>query len=208
MSKGRVEAFSDGVFAVAATLLIFNVQIDKAAPGELLGALLAAWPKYAAYVASFLTIGVMWMNHHGLFERIARLNRALLFINLLLLMAIVFLPFSTAQLGANIQVPRDANTVASLYAINASVIAVFFGAVWTYVLTHPRLLVADLDRQAAFRAWPRFTIGTVAYLACIPLAQISPIAVVVVCAAVAVYYMFERLPDLSRQPVTGSRPHS
>jgi TMEM175 potassium channel family protein len=207
MSKGRVEAFSDGVFAVAATLLIFNIQIDKTAPGGLLAALLAAWPKYAAYVASFLTIGVMWMNHHGLFERIARLDRALLFINLLLLMAIVFLPFSTAQLGANIQVPRDANTVASLYAINASVIAIFFGAVWTYALTHPRLLVADLDRQAAFRAWPRFSVGTLVYLACIPLGQVSPIAVVVVCAAVAVYYMFERLPDLARQPVTGSHPH-
>ena len=167
MSKGRVEAFSDGVFAVAATLLIFNVQIDKTAPGELLGALLAAWPKYAVYVASFLTIGVIWMNHHGLFERIFHLDRTLVFLNLLLLMAIVFLPFSTAQLGANIQVPRDANTVASLYAINASVIAIFFGAVWTYALTHPRLLVADLDRLAAFRAWPRFSVGTVVYLACI-----------------------------------------
>ena len=105
MSKGRVEAFSDGVFAVAATLLIFSIQIDKTAPGALLAALLAAWPKYAAYVASFLTIGVMFMNHHGLFERITRLDRALVFINLLLLMAIVFLPFSTAELGANILVP-------------------------------------------------------------------------------------------------------
>ena len=70
MSKGRVEAFSDGVFAVAITLLIFNVQIDKAGPGGLLHALLSAWPKYAAYVASFLTIGVMWINHHAIFERI------------------------------------------------------------------------------------------------------------------------------------------
>jgi uncharacterized membrane protein len=85
--------------------LIFNIQIDKTTPGGLLAALLAAWPKYAAYVASFLTIGLMFMNHHGLFERIARLNRALVFINLLLLMAIVFLPFSTAELGANILVP-------------------------------------------------------------------------------------------------------
>src|SRR5260370_461157 len=75
MSKGRLEAFSDGVFAVAATLLIFNIQIDKTAPGGLLSALLAAWPKYAAYVASFLTIGVMWLNHHGMFARIARLDR-------------------------------------------------------------------------------------------------------------------------------------
>src|SRR5229473_5124304 len=126
MSKGRVEAFSDGVFAVAATLLIFNIQIDKAAPGGLLDALLAAWPKYAAYVASFLTIGVMWMNHHGLFERISRIDRALQFINLLLLMAIVFLPFSTAELGANIGVPSDANTAAGLYALNALMIAFGF----------------------------------------------------------------------------------
>ena len=201
MSKGRVEAFSDGVFAVAATLLIFNIQIDKTAPGGLLAALLAAWPKYAAYVASFLTIGVMWINHHSLFERIARLNRALLFLNLLLLMAIVLLPFSTAELGSNILVPRDANTAASLYGLNASVIAVFFSGVWTYALTHPVLLAADVDRELAMRSWPRFSVGLVAYLACVPLGQLSPMAVVVVCAALAVYYMFERLPEITRQPV-------
>jgi uncharacterized membrane protein len=199
MSKGRVEAFSDGVFAVAATLLIFNIQIDKTAPGGLLAALLAAWPKYAAYVASFLTIGVMWLNHHGLFERIARMDRALTFLNLLLLMAIVFIPFSTAELGANILVARDANTAASLYALNASVIALFFGAVWMYALTHPGLLAPDVDRQTALRAWPRFSVGSVVYLACIPIGQLSPIAVVIICAALAVYYMFERLPDITRQ---------
>lgn len=201
MSKGRVEAFSDGVFAVAATLLIFNIQIDKTAPGGLLAALLAAWPKYAAYVASFLTIGVMWMNHHGLFGRIAHLDRALVFLNLLLLMAIVFIPFSTAELGVNILVTRDATTAASFYAINASLIAVFFGAVWLYALAHPHLLSPDVDREAARRAWPRFSVGTVVYLACIPLGQLSPIAVVIVCAGLAVYYAFERLPDISRQPV-------
>jgi uncharacterized membrane protein len=199
MSKGRVEAFSDGVFAVAATLLIFNIQLDKTAPGGLLTALLAAWPKYAAYVASFLTIGVMWINHHGLFERIARLNRTLVFLNLLLLMAIVFLPFPTAVLGSNILVPHDANTAASLYALNAFVIAVFFSGVWTYTLMHPDLLAPDLDREAAMRSWPRFSAGLLAYLVCIPLGQVSAIAVVVVCAALAVYYLFERLPSLTRQ---------
>ncbi len=200
MSKGRLEAFSDGVFAVAATLLIFNIQIDKTAPGGLLSALLAAWPKYAAYVASFLTIGVMWLNHHGMFARIARLDRPLVFLNLLLLMAIVFIPFSTAQLGTNILVARDANTAASLYAINASVIALLFGALWTYALTHPHLLAPDIDREVAMRAWPRFSVGSVVYLACIPLGQLSAIAVVFVCAALAVYYAFERLPDITRQP--------
>jgi uncharacterized membrane protein len=200
MSKGRAEAFSDGVFAVAATLLIFNIQIDKTAPGGLLAALLAAWPKYAAYVASFLTIGVMWLNHHGMFERIARLDRALMFLNLLLLMAIVFIPFSTAQLGANILVSHDANTAATLYAINAFAIAIGFGAVWTYAVIRPGLLAPDIDRQAALRAWPRFSVGSVVYLACVPLGQLSPIAVVVVCAALAIYYFFERLPDITRQP--------
>lgn len=204
MSKGRVEAFSDGVFAVAATLLIFNVQIDKTAPGGLLAALLAAWPKYAAYVASFLTIGVMWMNHHGLFERIARLDRSLSFLNLLLLMAIVFIPFSTAELGLNIQIPRDANTAASLYAINAFAIAILFGAVWTYALMRPGLLAGNVDRQAALRAWPRFSVGSVGYLACIPLGQFSPIAVVIVCAGLAVYYVFERLPDITRRSAAGA----
>ena len=208
MSKGRVEAFSDGVFAVAATLLIFNVQLDKTPPGGLLAALLAAWPKYAAYVAGFLTIGVMWINHHSLFERIFHLDRTLVFLNLLLLMAIVFIPFSTAELGTNILVPRDANTAASLYAINAFVIAILFGAVWWYALIRSDLLSPDVDREAALRAWPRFSVGSVVYLACVPLGQLSPIAVVVVCAALAVYYVFERLPDIRRQPAAGARPHN
>src|SRR5437588_11237695 len=110
MSKGRVEAFSDGVFAVAATLLIFNVTIDKTAPGGLLAALLAAWPKYAAYVAGFPTIGVMWLNHHGLFERIFHLDRTLRFLNLLLLMPFLFIPFSTAELGPDILIPPHPDT--------------------------------------------------------------------------------------------------
>ena len=200
MSKGRVEAFSDGVFAVAITLLIFNIQIDKTAPGGLLHALLNAWPKYAAYVASFLSIGVMWMNHHGVFSRLARLDRPLIFLNLLLLMVIVFIPFSTAQLGSNILVAADAKTAATLYAINALAMALGFGAVWTYGVLHPPLLVPEIDRQAALRTLPRFSVGTVAYLACVPLAQVSPIGVIIVCASMAVYYTFENLPDIMHHP--------
>jgi uncharacterized membrane protein len=193
------------VFAVAATLLIFNITVDKTAPGGLLAALLAAWPKYAAYAASFLTIGVMWINHHSLFERIARMNRALVFLNLLLLMAIVFLPFPTAVLGNNIQVAGDANTAASLYGLNASLIAIFFSLVWIYALTHPDLLAPGVDREEAMRSWPRFSVGLVGYLVCIPLGQISPIAVVIVCVVLGVYYLFERLPDITRQSAAGAR---
>ena len=199
MGKGRVEAFSDGVFAIAGTLLILNVHVDKTHPGGLVDALLAAWPSYAAYVASFLTIGVMWMNHHSLFIRIVRLDRPLVFLNLLLLMVIVFLPFPTALLGQNILVPEDARAAATFYALDCLAIAIFFSAVWTYAIMHEEILSPDLDRQLAIRLWPRFTLGPLVYLVCIALAQVSPIAVVIVCAAIAVYYTFERLPDLTRK---------
>jgi uncharacterized membrane protein len=202
MSKARAEAFSDGVFAVAITVLIFNVteSVQKHGPGGLLDALLAAWPAYAAYVASFLTIGVMWVNHHGMFQRLSGIDRPLLFVNLLLLMAIVFLPFPTAILGANIAVPEDSRAAASFYALNAVVIAIFFSALWVYTFSHPHLLSPKVDRQSAMRATPRYSIGLLGYLICVPLGQISPVAVVIVCAALAIYYMFERLPDASNPP--------
>jgi uncharacterized membrane protein len=200
MSKARAEAFSDGVFAVAITVLIFNVtdSIHKQGPGDLLPALLGGWPAYAAYVASFLTIGVMWINHHGMFQRLAIIDRPLLFVNLLLLMAIVFLPFPTALLGENIAVPQDNRAAASFYALNAVVIATFFSVLWTYALTHPSLLTAHFDARSAMRATPRYAVGLIGYLLCVPLGQISPIAVVIVCAVLAVYYMFERLPTAPR----------
>ena len=84
--------------------------------------------------------------------------------------------------------------------VNASLIALLFGAVWMYALSRSHLLSPDVDREAAMRAWPRFSVGTAVYLACIPLGQFSPIAVVVVCAALAIYYAFERLPDITHQP--------
>src|SRR5437763_12816741 len=142
----------------------------------------------------------MLMNHHSLFTRISRLDRPLLFLNLLLLMAIVFLPFSTAQLGANILVPQDAPTAASFYAASAVLIAVFFSALWAYLFTHPDLLSPDVDREAALRSWPRFSIGLLAYLICVPLGQVSPIGAIVVCASMAVYYAFDRFQYFSRPP--------
>jgi uncharacterized membrane protein len=133
------------------------------------------------------------------------MNRQLVFLNMLLLMAIVFLPFPTAVLGNNIQIHGDANTAASLYGLNASVIAIFFSGVWTYALTHPHLLTEGVDREEAMRSWPRFSLGLVAYLACIPLGQVSPMAVVIVCAALGVYYLFERLPDITRRAAADVR---
>lgn len=197
MSKGRVEAFSDGVFAVAITILVFNIQVPKVASGELWQALGTQWPTYAAYVASFLTIGILWINHHSMFERIVRVDRVLLILNLLLLMGIVLVPFPTSLVGQF--VPRggaDARAAATVYAGLMVAIAVLWSVLWAYALTHPAVLIPQMDRQRAMKSAPRFMIGFVMYLACIPLAQVSPIAVIFVLAAAAAFYGFERLPEI------------
>ncbi len=196
MSKNRVEAFSDGVFAVAITILIFNIEIPKVGPGGLLGALESEWPALAAYVASFLTIGVMWINHHSIFERLAGMDRALMVANLLLLMSIAFIPFPTAVLGRYLSSSTDAVTAATFYAAVCLVISLAFGITWTYALRTPRLLSHAFDRETALRRLPRYTVGFLVYLTCIPVARFSPRLVVVLCAAAALYYLVERLPPL------------
>src|SRR5437588_8249590 len=98
MTKARLEAFSDGVLAIAITLLVLNLRVPShreiAAHHGLWGALVSDWPRFAAYLISFAVIGIMWVNHHGLIDRVAAADRVLLFANLLLLLFIVAIPFS------------------------------------------------------------------------------------------------------------------
>src|SRR5690242_12662460 len=101
MSMSRVEAFSDGVIAVAITLLVLNIDVPHLKPGETLAHGLAdQWPFYAAYVTSFLTIGIIWVNHHVMIGRLRETDHAILFMNLLLLMSIAGLPFATSLMAA------------------------------------------------------------------------------------------------------------
>ena len=193
MSRGRAEAFSDGVFAVAITLLIFNVHVPEAR-GDLTAELLRQWPAYAAYVASFLTIGVMWINHHRIFTLLARVDSALLLLNLLLLMCIAFLPFPTTLLGEHIGQGADARTAAVAYSLNATLIAIAFGALWVYALNREDVLAPHVDRDVARSLAPRFMVGTFVYAASIALAFWSPIAVLPLYALLAIYYTFNQLP--------------
>src|SRR5215470_8693912 len=122
---GRAEAFSDGVFAVAITLLVLNIQVPPNAlgEGELRDFLLSKGPTYLAFVTSFATIGIMWINHHRLFSHIKRTDTILLLLNLLLLMAIVFVPFPTALLAQYIALP-DQHLSALVYSGTFIVLAI------------------------------------------------------------------------------------
>ena len=105
MSPSRLEAFSDGVFAIAITLLVLNIHVPPPHPGgNLADELGAQWPSYAAYVVSFLTIGIIWINHHAMFRRVREVDHGVMTFNLILLLCVGALPFTTALMAAYLKV--------------------------------------------------------------------------------------------------------
>lgn len=134
MSKSRAEAFSDGVFAVAATLLVFSIAVPKVRSGQLTGALLDEWPSYAAYATSFVTILVIWVNHHAVLQALSEIDRPLLFLNGLLLMTVAAIPFPTNLLATYLQAGHDQTAAAVAYGLTMSAMALAFTSMNTYSL--------------------------------------------------------------------------
>jgi TMEM175 potassium channel family protein len=196
----RAESFSDGVFAVAITVLVFNLLpiADKTAGGALtLTArhLAHYWATYLAYVVSFLTIGIMWMNHHTILAHVQRVNRPLLVINLLLLMGIVAIPFPTVLVAQHL---THGGATAAVVTYGLVMIAISFGfaGLWIYVATHAPALGTALPPEALRRSIPGFTGGLIAYvLATLVAVFFSPLAALIIFGLLAVYYLFEHLPS-------------
>lgn len=194
MSKGRLEAFSDGVFAVAITLLVFNVQVPHVRAVDLTRALLDQWPAYTSYAVSFLTIGIIWVNHHAVFHLIRRVDRPLLFLNLFLLMSVAFIPFPTALLAEYVQSGSGSQAAAVVYSLTMTVMGFLFGALWTYAVHHEKLLVVNLDLDEARASIPRFAIGSGIYVLSIGVAFISAPVCLALYALTAIYYVFNQVP--------------
>jgi len=186
--KSRTEAFSDGVFAIAITLLIIEVRVPHSRTGRLGANLANQWPSYAAYVVSFIIIGIIWVNHHDIFGRIVTVDRPLLFLNLLLLLTVAFLPFPTALLGDYIREGSNAHVAAAVYGANMTLIGLAFIAMWTYLLRVPTLLTPEVGAEGARRARRAAVVGPVVYALSIPLAFVSPVACLIVYAALALYF--------------------
>ena len=200
MTTGRAEAFSDGVFAVAITLLIIDVKATGR--GTLAQQLLHSWPHYLAYVVSFLTIGIMWMNHHTILAHVARVDRPLLVLNLLLLMGIVAIPFPTALVAEHLQ-HEGATAAAVTYGLVMIAISLGFDGLWIYVATHAPALGAALPPETLRSSIPGFTGGLIAYVVGTAIAFLSPLAAVIIFGALAVYYLFEHLPSPSSEAEPG-----
>jgi uncharacterized membrane protein len=184
---GRLEAFSDGVFAIAATLLVLEFAV--ATHSQDLGhALLHLWPAYLAYATTFVTIGIIWMNHHFCVETVARADRTLMFLNILLLLTIAFLPFPTKLVADYLQKPGEQTAV---YAYDATfvVMSILFNVWWRYA-SRGRRLIGERTPDAALRAIDRaFAPGVPLYVAAFLIAIWSPLGSVVFTLAIAAFYL-------------------
>ena len=190
MSMGRLEAFSDGVFAIAITLLIIEVGVPKVGESESLArALGGQWPSFASYAVSFVIIGIIWVNHHNLFRFIARVDSGVLYVNLGLLAAVAFLPFPTALLGEYVDAGDNAHIATVIYSLNMTVVGIMFIALWSYLAWHPALLADGFTPADARRARRRTWVGPIAYGLTIPLALVSPYACLAVYAVLALYFL-------------------
>jgi uncharacterized membrane protein len=190
VSTARLEAFSDGVIAVAITLLVLNIDLPTLKPGESLAHGLAdQWPFYAAYVTSFLTIGIIWINHHVMIGRLREADRAILFLNLLLLMSIAVLPFATKLIAEYLRKSSGQHLAAAIYSGAFLVMALFFSILNAHILLakHHRL-ARPLSEEARRRILSRATAGLVPYVVATALALVSSYLTLAICAAIAFFY--------------------
>lgn len=193
MRSRRFEAFSDGVFAVAITFLVFNLKVPDGRTADLWRFIRDQWPSFAAYIVTFFVIGIIWINHHTLFDRIALVNRPLLFLNLFLLMTVAVLPYPTALLSRFVRDGASSHTAAAIYSTNMTLMAIAFGLIWSYAVFHPELLHDRLDPVLARSTIPRFSGGVIIYVITIGVAFINATLCLAIQALIAIYYMFDQL---------------
>jgi uncharacterized membrane protein len=194
LDTGRLEAFSDGVFAIAITLLVLELHVPKADEGQLWHGLVGEWPMFAAYLSSFLIIGIMWVNHHSMFKQIRRTDRSLLFLNLLLLLWTALLPFPTGLIADKLgEGGIDAKVAEAVYSANLTLAAIAFSLIWTYAVRRQRLIDHDMTERQEWASIARFSVGTFVYAATIGVAFLSPGVALALQFLLALYYLFEQL---------------
>ena len=196
---GRIEAFSDGVFAIAITLLIIEIgvpHLEDEPPGTTLPqALVGLWPSYLGYLISFLQIGVIWANHHNRFRFIERSDHGLLFLNILFLMCVAFIPFPTALLAEYLErSDSERETAGVIYAGTLAVTAVFFTLLWLYAAAN-RLVDRSLDPSLVRAMTRRYLLGTVAYLLVFLLAFVNVAASLILIVILALLFVLPEPGD-------------
>jgi uncharacterized membrane protein len=188
VQTSRLEAFSDAVFAIAITLLVLTLHVPTAADGDLGHALVHEWPSFASYLVSFVIIGIIWVNHHAVLEHVVEADRTLLFLNLLLLLWVTFIPFPTAVLAEHLRTTSDENLAAAIYSGTMALMGISFGAMWLYIV-RAGLLAPVMTPEQVRATTVSFIAGTPVYVLAIGISFISAGATLAIIAALAVYYL-------------------
>ena len=186
-STGRLEAFSDGVFAIAATLLILEIRLPDDV--SVAHGLVHAWPSYVAYATSFLTIGIIWVNHHTVLQQIGRVDRTFLFINVVFLMIVAFSPFPTRVVAEHLR--HGSKPAAFAYGLTFTLMAMSYGVMWFYAAIGRRLIAADADQRVVSGISRSFAPGIPLYTLATLSALISPWLAVGLFAGLAAFYLLE-----------------
>ena len=188
---GRIEAFSDGVFAIAITLLVLDMKVPHAhglpIKGGLLALLLRQWPVYLSYFISFVTILIMWVSHHRLFTYIKRSNDMFMFLNGLLLMLVVLIPFPTALLSEYIR-SEYSGLVAAIYSGTYLLVAIVFNVLWLYASRNKRLLSKKSDPCLVGNITRQYMFGPPLYLLAFALSFVNPPLCVAACFILAIFF--------------------
>jgi uncharacterized membrane protein len=192
MNQSRVETFSDGVFAIAITLLVLTIS-QPSDYRHLADQLAHRWPSLAAYAVSFAIIGIMWVNHHTIFGYLERIDRAFFYRNLVLLMTIVFIPYPTGVFGEALRLHQGARAAAVFYSGAMAVNSYAWAALWLFASRRRRLLRPDFPESQRTLATVAFTAGVVVYTGAIGIAFVNAYACLAFHAALAVYYAFDPL---------------
>jgi uncharacterized membrane protein len=215
----RLEIFSDAVIAIAITLLVLDIKVPTAKTGQLVHDLGQIWPSYVAYALSFAVIGIMWVSHHSMFERIQHVDRGLLFYNLWLLLGIGFLPFPTALLAEYArQGGSNSHAAAAVYSATMMFIGFAFLAIWLHLAHRPYLLGEQASSASLRRSIHLSMVSPIVYGASIGLAFISAEACFVVYGLTAFYFacgpssralsrLLERSTDAPRARHDGTPAH-
>jgi uncharacterized membrane protein len=189
MDTRRVEAFSDGVFAIAITLLVLAFK-DPSAGESLQHALLHQWTYFAAYAVSFLTVGIMWVNHHAVMQQIGRVDRTFLLITVVFLMFVAFVPYPTRILAEFIRTD-DARAAALFYGAAFTCTALSWAALWFYASIGNRLIAPDADPRVVTGITRSFLPGALLYGGATLVAFLSATASISAFAAIALFYALE-----------------
>jgi uncharacterized membrane protein len=176
------------VIAVAITLLVLNIEVPPVG-GHLAHELAGQWPQYAAYATSFLTIGIIWVNHHAMIGRLRAADHGILMLNLLLLLTIGLIPFGTALLATYLREGRGENLAAAVYGGVFLAMGIAFAALnWHILFRKAHLLPPEYTPERRRRILARSVAGLLPYVLATALAAVSPYPTLVICAALAIYY--------------------